>query len=127
MENIKLNFIHVCENAIIANDGKISVIGVFNKIRVEGLPAAHPRFSIVTNISGPVGVHKETIKILSPKGETIAQSEKDVEIKGEGYVANLITDLINVVFPIEGKYKIAIFVDGNLIDDQGFIVIRLNN
>lgn len=32
MENVKLNFAHVCENAFLSQDGKINIIGDFDKI-----------------------------------------------------------------------------------------------
>lgn len=123
MKNVKLNFLHVCENAFVAQDGKMSIIGIFNQIKASNFPAAYPKLSIVSSISGAIGDYLEVIEIVSPRAEVIARVENNIKIQKEGGAANLIAGFINLVFIIDGKYTIRIKINGDLINEENFIIL----
>ncbi|MFA5777059.1 MAG: hypothetical protein WC906_01310 [Parcubacteria group bacterium] len=118
MENVKLNFLHVCENASISREGKLSVIGIFNQIRFNRLPAVYPIFFIVVGLTGDEGVYSEEIQIISPDGEIAASVKNDnVEIKENGGSTNFLSSFAGFVFSKQGKYSIRVLVDGNPKDE----------
>lgn len=123
MTNIKLNFLHVCENAFVAQDGKLSIIGIFNQIKAPNFPAAHPKLSIVSSISGAVGDYLEVIEIVSPRAEVIARVENNITIQREDGAANLIASFVNLIFLINGKYTIRIKINGVLLNEESFILL----
>jgi len=123
MADIKLNFLHVCENAFVSQDGKLSIIGIFNQIKADNFPAAHPKLSIVSSVSGGVGKYAEIIEIVSPRAEVIAQVENDIEIQREGGSANLIASFVNLIFLMSGKYTIRIKINGNVLSEDNFILL----
>ena len=126
MKNIKLNFLHVCENVLISQDGKISVIGVFNRLLTKGWPAIHPKFSVVTNISTSLEEYIEVVEIISPENKTIAKAKNKIIINKKGQSSNFVADFTNIVFPIEGKYKIRVSVNDKIIsEDNYYIIVRI--
>ena len=126
MANVKLNFVHVCENAFTSSDGKLNIIGIFNQINALNFPALHPRLMIATSVSGEVRKYTESIEIVSPGGEVIARAGNPIEIFKSGGSANFIADFVGIVFPIEGKYEIKIKIDSEEIENDLFIMIKKN-
>ena len=129
MENIKLKNLFVCENVIIANDGKFSVINIFDDIKSTGFPAIHPKLTIATIMMLGKGSYNEQIEIVSPNETVIAKVENKVDVtepnKSSGFLANF----INTVFTVEGKYWIRVSIDGKPITfkDEYFISVQKNN
>ena len=56
-ENIRVNYTLACDQVIVDINGKISIIGIFNKINAKSTPAVHTRFTITTNIMGHPGTY----------------------------------------------------------------------
>ena len=126
MENVKLNFLHVCENVLISQDKKISVIGIFNKLLTRGWPAIHPKFSVVTNVSAPPKEYTEVVEIISPEDKTIAKVGNKIVINKEGQSNNFVANFVNTIFPIEGKYKIKVSIDDKIISENShYIILRI--
>lgn len=123
MGKLKLNFVHVCENAFLSKDNKLNIIGIFNKILSFGFPAIHPKLFIVTNISGELSEFKEAIEIVSPNNKVIVNAENQIKID-ENKSANFIAQFVGIPFENEGIYKIRILVDGIIINEDNFIILR---
>lgn len=125
MENVKLNFLHVCENAFVSQSGNLNIIEIFDQINANNFPAAHPKLAIVSSFSGEIGKYKETIEIVSPEGSIIAKVEKDeIEIVQSGGVANFIANFIGLIFSSEGKYKIRVTVNDQILSEDKFILLK---
>lgn len=126
MKNVKLNFAHVCENVIISEDKKLSVINIFNQIKASDFPAVHAKLSIVSSVSGGKGNYFETIEIVNEKNgdDVIARAEnKEVYIGEENGVTNFIANFTNLLFSSEGRYKIRIKIDGVILSEDNFILV----
>ena len=124
MENIKLNFVHVCENAFLSNDGKLNIIGIFNKIITPEFPFVHPKFFIVTSISGAPAKYMENIEIISNDNDKILNIQKEISINKEGESANFIAQFIGVPFAEEGTYEIKVSINGDVVKKGDFIILR---
>ena len=124
MANIELKFLHVCENALVSQGGNLSIVEIFNQIKADNFPAAHPKLAIVSSFSGDIGKYIEIIEIVSPKGEVIARVEKsEIEITKSGGAANFIANFIGLIFSVEGKYLIRVKVNGRLLSEDNFILL----
>lgn len=125
MNNIKLKNLQICEQVIVAFDGKVSIINIFSDINTKGFPAIHPKFCVLVSIKGQISRYKESIEIVSPDEKIIAKVEGEAEIKGEGG-NNFIGNFINTPFNMEGKYWIKVMVDGTLLTskDEHFILVK---
>ncbi len=73
----------VCDHAIIDQHGKLSVLGIFDRIWVERFPAIHPRLHLVLRLKGrrtEVGDHAVLIQLLDDTGREILRGEGNVQI-----------------------------------------------
>ncbi len=72
-----------CDHALIDQAGKLSVIGIFERIWVERFPAVHPRLHLVLRLKGrrtEIGDHPVTIVLLDPDGREVLRGDGAVQI-----------------------------------------------
>jgi len=109
----------VCDHAIIDQHGKLSVMGIFDRIWVERFPAIHPRLHLVLRLRGrrtEIGDHTVLIQLLDMNGQEILRGEGLVAI-GEppaGIVDIEAAAVLAFDVPLErpGVYTFEIAVDG---------------
>jgi hypothetical protein len=109
----------VCDHAIIDQHGKLSVLGIFDRIWVERFPAIHPRLHLVLRLKGrrtEVGDHTVLIQLVDDAGREILRGEGNVQI-GEppaGIVDIEAAAVLAFDVPLEkaGVYTFEIAVDG---------------
>ncbi len=109
----------VCDHAIIDQHGKLSVLGIFDRIWVERFPAIHPRLHLVLRLKGrrtEVGDHAVLIQLADDAGREVLRGEGNVQI-GEppaGVVDIEAAAVLAFDVPLErtGIYTFEITVDG---------------
>ena len=109
----------VCDHAIIDQHGKLSVLGIFDRIWVERFPAIHPRLHLVLRLKGrrtEVGDHAVLIQLMDDAGREVLRGEGNVQI-GEppaGIVDIEAAAVLAFDVPLEraGIYTFEITVDG---------------
>jgi hypothetical protein len=109
----------VCDHAIIDQHGKLSVLGIFDRIWVERFPAIHPRLHLVLRLKGrrtEIGDHTVLIQLVDMEGQEILRGEGNVAI-GEppaGVVDIEAAAVLAFDVPLErpGVYTFEIAVDG---------------
>lgn len=122
MDNkVELNYVFACDQTIVDMQGKISVIGIFDRIGSKTIPAIHPRFTVAVNISGVPGSKlNEKIEIVNLKDgqeKTITTISGPVELKEAG--KNIFFgNFINTLFPNPGKYWIKVSVGDQVLTDK---------
>jgi hypothetical protein len=109
----------VCDHALIDQGGKLSVIGIFERIWVERFPAVHPRLHLVLRLKGrrtEIGDHPIVITLRDESGREVLRGEGAVQI---GEPAAGITEVeagavLAFDVPLEhpGLYTFDIVVDG---------------
>jgi len=122
-EDIKLNFLHICDYASFSKEGKLNILGVFKDIKIRTIPAVHPQLFIVSNIiSIKHADFKETIKIIDDENNEIIKSlefnlksassrkEKQAEF-------GIVAQINNIKFDKVGQYKVEVFIDEELIGE----------
>ena len=73
----------VCDHALIDQAGKLSVIGIFERIWVERFPAVHPRLHLVLRLKGrrtEIGDHPLAIVLKDPDGQQVLRGDGSVQI-----------------------------------------------
>lgn len=109
----------VCDHALIDQAGKLSVIGIFERIWVERFPAVHPRLHLVLRLKGrrtEVGDHPVAIVLQDPDGREVLRGDGSVQI-GEppaGVTEVEAGAVLAFDVPLErpGTYTFEIAVDG---------------
>ncbi len=112
----------VCDHALIDQAGKLSVLGIFERIWVERFPALHPRLHLVLRLKGrrtEVGQHPVTIVLHDPQGREILRGDGMVQIGEPPAGVTDVEAAAILVFdvPLEtaGAYHFDITVDSELL------------
>jgi hypothetical protein len=110
-----------CDYALIDQHGKLSVLGIFERIWVENFPAVHPRLHLVLRLKGrrtEIGEHPIVIRLVDSGGREVLRGDGSVQI-GEPPAGVLEVEAGAVLafdVPLErpGIYTFEIAVDGSL-------------
>jgi hypothetical protein len=106
----------ICDYALTGADGRLSVIGIFNNINFQTLPAAYPQFFVVLVLNLERGTHPVHLGITNPVGQQLLPEAQpvDVQVDVPGAETNLVIGFNNVQFERPGIYQVQLFVSGRL-------------
>lgn len=107
----------VCDHALVGQDGKLSLLGIFRNISVSDLPAQHPRMFLVAVLGLDQGQHAVVVRLLDPEGTPAMPHppEMTVHSAGAGQDVNVVVELNNLSFTAYGTYQFDLEVDGRTI------------
>jgi hypothetical protein len=116
-----LQYVVLCDQVILANDGKPSLIGILNDLQATTIPVTVPRLSFAARIlftADETGKpHRVEVGITDPSGSEIGRPGGDISLppapKGVDTVAvdlPLQFDLFEL--PAAGRFTFLLFVDG---------------
>ncbi len=110
MSQLRVNFLHMCDTAFISQNGTLNIIGIFENINAETLPAVHTRMTAVVNISGTKGTHKIKLRLIGPSDtDAIPSTEGTYPIHDEKQKIGIIQEIINAKFTVEGIYRLVVY------------------
>jgi hypothetical protein len=122
MSSLKLNRFETCDYAMISQDGKLSIIGIFDRIFVRNLPAQHPSMCFVVVAKGAPGSdHKMKLVITGPSGNKINEIPIQIKTNNEGHF-NVIATLNNLPITEQGVLTIDCFDDDKKIGTREVIL-----
>jgi hypothetical protein len=115
--------------------GKLNVLGAFDNIFAEKMPAIHSACSIVTRIRFEKieeGNHPIKFNIIDADGNAICSKlEGNISVRfGEeidSSVVNLILNIQRLEFKVFGQYQIDLAIDGQLQGSLPFSVREVPN
>ena len=110
----------LCDHALVGQDGKVSLMGIFRNISVSGLPAQHPRMFVVAILGLEVGAHSVVVRLQAmpnpPEISVHAVAGQDV---------NVIVELNNMSFTSYGVHKFDLEVDGSSIGGLPVAIVQM--
>ncbi|MBI4079155.1 MAG: hypothetical protein HY429_02565 [Candidatus Levybacteria bacterium] len=129
MKDFKLNFIHLCDEAIFSQDGKLSLIGIFEVVNVMALPGSLLKAFLVFNLNAfNKNLNKIDLDIVIKKADTKKELVK-LPTLSPGFVNKLreskigvTLGLANITFQEVGRYVIEIQANKELIGSLDFEV-----
>jgi len=106
----------LCDHAMIGQDGKLSLIGIFDHIGVVQLPAQHPRFYVVCVLQGEARNPYVEMELNAPNGQTLMHEQiginPDMIAQGSG---NLIAEVTMLPLEMTGRFEFRIIGDGQVL------------
>ena len=116
----------LCDHALVGQDGKVSLVGIFRNISVSGLPAQHPRMFLVAILGLEVGPHSVVVKLLRPDGQQAMPNPPEISVHAAaGQDVNVIVELNNMSFTTYGMHKFQLSVDGDAIGDLPVAIVQM--
>lgn len=115
MKQLKTEIIALCDYASISREGKLSINGIFDELRVQKFPGGLARAFFVATINGtPNTSHKLNLKIEPAEGFAGEQNTFNLETPtGPNGRANMIVELAGLGFKEEGDYEF-VLSEGNI-------------
>jgi hypothetical protein len=110
---VEVKILVACDLAQISQDGKVSLVGIFERIQTDEIPIKIPRFFVVGIISGqPMSKHEVSFRLISPSGKASLNNQRVIAMLGYDGNANVFNDMAGILFPEYGHYELAMMVDG---------------
>jgi len=102
---------------------KKSLIGLFNRITVDQLPALHPRLFIIVSLCNGHATVPITVTLDSiTRPEPIFKMQKEVAFNNPLAVCDLIFELVQTPFKHEGTYAASVYANDKLLLERRFAV-----
>jgi len=104
----------LCDHAMVSQDGKLSLIGIFDRIAVPGLPVQHPRFFVVAVFDMAPGDYTVRVELIDPTGSNVLQDqgvEIPVSVAAVGQSGNLVAELNMLPLEFAGRYDFNLYVE----------------
>lgn len=106
----------LCDHALVAQDGKVSLIGIFRNISVSTLPAQHPRMYLVAVLGLDAGAHDVVVRLVRPDGAPAMPEPPRIQVHAvPGQDVNVIVELNNLSFGTYGTHRFDLEIDGSMI------------
>lgn len=113
--DVQCDLVLLSDSVINATDGKISAIGIFDRVEARSLPFILESAMHVVRLKGTAGreirLHQ---KMVSPAGDEMASVDTECKLDGFG-VMNVISGIKNILLDKEGKYEFQAFCGETLI------------
>ena len=119
----------VADYANLTREGKLNVMGIFNRIFTTTFPARHPEMYVIAKLSASPAEYGQTrritIKLLNEDAtEEIVNFSSDFqvprEVGGQRVETNHILQLRDTTFQRAGSYQFSVIVDN---DEKGSLSI----
>ena len=111
MKQLQTEIIALCDYASVSREGKLSINGIFDELRVRKFPGGIPRAFLVATINGtPNTSYKLDLKIESKNcGKSPINNLVLNAVTSPNGKNNLIIELVNLGFEKEGDYMFKIY------------------
>jgi hypothetical protein len=111
----------LADYANVTAEGKLNILGIFDRINLVQVPAVHPQMHLVLRLEAhPVErdrAHRIEIRLHDPQGSTIFDVNGEIVPRGEGtqpVSTNQILTLNNLQLEKIGAYNFVILINGDL-------------
>lgn len=116
----------LCDHALVGQDGKVSLLGIFRNISVSGLPAQHPRMFLVAILGLEPGPHSVVVRLLKPDGQQAMPNPPEISVHAAaGQDVNVIVELNNMSFTTYGGHRFELSVDGEAIGGLPVSILQM--
>ena len=113
----------VCDHASTTPDGKLDVHGIFHDLYAPGFPARQDRMTLVLSLEwdrSDAGRHSFRVDVRGPDGRPTltVEGQSEVTPRPAGRPpprTQLVMPLVDVVFPVPGRYEFEVKVKGNVL------------
>lgn len=111
----------LADYANVTGEGKLNILGIFDRITVQQLPVVHPQMHLILRLEAHSTerhrTHNIEIRLHDPDGETVFEVKGDMVPQGTSVLSsstNQILTLNNLQLEKVGGYNFVVFVDNDL-------------
>ncbi len=106
----------LADQAIVARDGKISLIGIFRSIMLRKVPMVYPKFTVAAIVRQVDKPTKLSIEVIDLKeNQVLARLPASTFTPPRmGEDLQMIVEMVELPFKTFGKHEVRILVDGQV-------------
>lgn len=112
----------LADYAMVSQDGKLSIIGIFERLYAQKCPVTHPMMCLVLSFEADRGdtgkQHRLEFQLIDADGTVQLNFGGDMQVAppppGENARFNHIVNLNNIVFKEFGSYEFKVLVNGEV-------------
>jgi len=124
MSVLKINRFETCDYALVSQEGKLSIIGIFDRIFVQNLPAQHSSMCFVVVAEGaPKSDYKIIFVIKNPSGKKLNEIPMNIKTNDAGYF-NVIANLNNLPITEQGILTIECYGGDTKLGTKELIISK---
>jgi hypothetical protein len=120
----------LADYANITAEGKLNILGIFDRVQVAQLPAVHPQMQFVLRLEAkPADKDKQhtlELRLHDPDGDTVFDIRGEMVPRGGGPTQTIATNQIitinNLALEKAGGYTFVVFVDDSLKAEVPLVV-----
>jgi hypothetical protein len=122
-----LHAVLICDYTVRDGEtGKVSVIGIFDRINTPDFPTLHPGLFVYVNMADAMGDYKIGLELLRTDSlKRLGSGEQVLTYTNPLAGAELIFDLRNLIFEEPGKYEFRVYANGEHIGGKPFTVVHV--
>ncbi len=106
---LKTELMVLCDYASVSKEGKLSINGIFDEVRVTNLPGGLARAFLVATVSGtPETTYKLTFKLEHNEEAVLPPNNVEAKTSLNGK-NNIVLELVGMNFPKEGDYDLKMY------------------
>jgi hypothetical protein len=133
-ENVRVTFAHICDYAMVAQDGKLSVLGIFGAIAAKSVPVQHPSLFLAFEVELNYAEAKKggalRIEMVDEDGKPMVQVKAELKYEGLTKIGNnprigQVVGLQQLQFARFGPYNVNFFCNDELNLQMAFEVAPL--
>lgn len=118
---MQIEFIHLCDYAVVDTTGKLSVMGIFDTIGALKFPVVHASMYIAFQtmaVGAQIGIERDLrVEIADPDGKILFRAEGKVSTQGSNAPLNRVSSshilrALAVQFAQPGTHGVTVFLDG---------------
>lgn len=126
MSQAEVRLAALCDHALVGQDGKVSLLGIFRNISVTGLPAQHPRMFLVAILGLEAGTHAVVVRLRKPDGGQAGTNPPEIAVQAvTGQDVNVIVELNNLSFGAFGTHRFDLEVDGAVVGTLPVSIVQM--
>jgi hypothetical protein len=127
---MKIPMAFLADEANISQEGKLNVLGVFDRITAAEFPVLHPRmvfaFRVQAEFSDTGRTFPVRVRMVDEDGQVMFEATGEITAPhvppGEFSTANQVFTLVGVQFPSPGHYKFVVNVGSLEAHETPFLV-----
>lgn len=130
---VKVDLALLADYANISREGKLNILGIFDRINAQSVPAIHPQMQLVMILEADRGdadkEHKVEIELIDADGKKLFAISGDLRFgtppPGEQIRINHVIQLNNLQFDRFGSYEFKILVNNEVRKSVPLSVIEV--
>lgn len=120
------------EYAMVSNDGKLSIMGIYDSIQAAEFPAVSPRMFLIAQFKAEPDEYGQVFEIhfqlVNENGDNVVSLNGAGEVPdsdmGLSVLLNQVVTLNNIQFERPGMYAFRAYLDGELAVEMPFTVVE---